>query len=130
MKHHATTNKSRDILSNRVITGAVFWLPALVLVASGFLTIGQGWRSAVWAAALGTMGVACVANAIRCHRVHCYVTGPFFLVMALVALLYGLGVVPLGPDAWNIIGAVALVGAAVLWWLPEVFFGKYRRTPN
>jgi len=129
MKHDAT-NESRDILSNRMITGAVYWLPAIVLVASGFLALGQGWQSAVWVVALSTMGGACVANAIRCRRVHCYFTGPFFLVMAFVALLYGLDVVPLGPDGWNIIGAVVLVGAVALWWLPEVFFGKYRQTPN
>lgn len=128
MKSDPTTIESRDILSNRLITGAVYWVPALALVASGFLDIGQGWRTAVWTVALTTMGVACVANALRCGRVHCYVTGPFFLAMATLTLLYGLGVAPLGKHGWNLIPATVLVGALVLCCLPEVLFGRYRRT--
>ncbi len=37
-----------------------------------------------------------MANALRCGRLHCYITGPFFVAMAIVTLLYGLGAVPLG----------------------------------
>jgi hypothetical protein len=58
---------------------------------------------------------------------HCYLTGPFFLGMALVALLYGLGVVPLGGKGWNVIGLTTLLGAIALCCLPELFFGKYRK---
>jgi hypothetical protein len=76
---------------------------------------------------LTTMGAGCLANALRCGRVHCYLTGPFFLLVAIVALLYGLGVVPLGADGWNILGLLALVGALALWFIPEVFFGRYRQ---
>jgi len=72
------------------------------------------------------MGIGCVANAVRCGRVHCYVTGPFFLVMAAVALLYGFGAFALGKQGWNLLGAVALVGALVLIYLPERLFGTYR----
>ena len=73
------------------------------------------------------MGAACLANAVRCGRVHCYTTGPFFLVMAVVTLLYGLGVVPLGGNGWSLISLAILIGAIVLCCLPELFFGKYRR---
>lgn len=127
MKVEETTSESRDILRNRWLVGAVYWLPALALIASGFFDIGPGLRAAVWVVALTTMGAGCVANALRCGRVHCYLTGPFFLVMAIVALLYGLGVVPLGGDGWNILGLIVLVGALALWFVPEVFFGRYRR---
>jgi len=126
MKLDGTTNEARDILSNRLVTGAVFWLPAIALVASGFLDIGQGWRTAVWIVALTTMGAGCIVNALRCGRVHCYATGPFFLIMAMVALLYGLDLVQLGKHGWNLIAATVLVGAIALYWLPEVFFGRYR----
>lgn len=128
MKPDAKSNQSHDILSNRMAAGAVFWLPAAVLIASGFLHIGQGWRTAVWVAALTTMGVACVANAIRCGRVHCYATGPFFLIVAVVALLYGLGVMPLGRHGWNVISLTVVAGAMVLYLLPETFLGRYRRS--
>ncbi len=50
------------------------------------------------------MGTACIANAVRCGRLHCYITGPFFVAMAVVTLLYGLGALPLGGNGWNLIG--------------------------
>jgi len=72
------------------------------------------------------MGAACIANALRCGRVHCFIIGPFFVLMALVSLLYGLGFVPLGRNGWNRIGLTILVGALALCCLPEMLFGKYR----
>ena len=120
--------RSRDLLSNRHLTTFVYWIPALVLVASGFFEIGQGWRGAIWAAALTIMGVGCIVNALRCGRVHCYVTGPFLLVMAIVALLFGLGVFSFGQDGWNAIGLIVLIGFVLTYWLPERFFGRYRIT--
>jgi hypothetical protein len=47
--------------------------------------------------------------------------------MALVTLLYGVGVVSLGRNGWNLIGLTILVGAIVLWCLPEMLLGKYRK---
>lgn len=123
----ATTNNSRDILSNRQLTFALFCLPAIAIIATAPHGVGSGWRTAVWTVALITLGAACLANAARCGRVHCYITGPFFLVMALVTLLYGLGVLPLGRSGWGLIGLVILVGAIALTCLPEKFFGKYRK---
>jgi hypothetical protein len=99
----------------------------MVLIAAGFPPVGESWRTAVWVIALTTMGGACFANAIRCGRVHCYFTGPFFVVMAIVALFYGLGFVPIGGDGWNILGLTVVVGALLLWFIPEFFFGRYRR---
>lgn len=96
----------------------------------GFVNVGTLWRGVIWAIALTVMGSACVVNAVRCGRVHCYVTGPFFLLLALVSLLYGFGLLPLGREGWNIIALVAIVGAAVLFWLPERVFGKYRTGRN
>lgn len=125
-KPESTNSASRDILSNVPLTALLFWLPILVLVVSGFFQIGQGWRTAVWVVALTIMGASCVANALRCGRVHCYATGPFFLGMAVVVLLYGLGVIPLGKNGWNFIGGAVLVGALVLCCVPEALLGKYR----
>jgi len=73
------------------------------------------------------MGVACIVNALGCGRVHCYLTGPFFLLMALIALSYGLGMLHLGGSGWNLLGLIALIGTIALWYLPEMFLGKYRQ---
>ena len=123
----------RDILASRWRTAALYGLPSLVLVASGVtirsnlvtLDIDSPWRGAIWAAAMGVMAAACLVNALRCGRIHCYFTGPFLIAMALASLGYGLGALPLGPSGWNIIGMATLVGVVVLMWLPEAVLGKY-----
>jgi hypothetical protein len=125
MRHSA--DDSRDLLSDRLATIAVYWLPIAVLVSSGFFTVPNAWRAAIWAIALIAMGVGCIVNALRCGRVHCYATGPFFLLMAAAAVLYGLGVAPFGAHGWNAIGLVTLIGGVALYYLPEGLFGRYRR---
>jgi len=127
MESDATTCKSRDILSSRWRVFMLYGLPAIAIVVAGAPAISSGWRTVVWAVALATMGGACIVNAIRCGRVHCYLTGPFFLVMALVALSYGLGILHLGGNGWNLLGLVTLIGAIALWYLPEMLLGKYRQ---
>jgi len=105
----------------------VFGLPIIAIIIAGNSSLSNGWRTAVWTVALSVMVTACIANARRCGRVHCYLTGPFFLVMAGIALLYGLGFVPLGRRGWNLIGLIVLVGGIGLCCLPEMFLGKYRK---
>ena len=118
------------MLSSPLLACAFFCAPAVAIVITARHTVGNGWRTAVWTIALIVLGSACLANALRCGRVHCYITGPFFLLMALASLLYGLGILPLGGSGWNVIGAAILVGAIALTCLPEIFFGKYRRNTS
>ena len=127
MKSHATTCESRDILSSRRRVFTLYWLPAIAIVVAGAPAISNGWRTVVWTVALGIMGAACMVNALRCGRVHCYVTGPFFLLIALAALSYGLGILHLGGNGWNLLGLITLIGAISLWCLPEMALGKYRK---
>ena len=127
MESNATTCKSRDILSSWWSVFILYWLPAIAIVVAGAPAISSGWRTVVWTVALATMGVACIVNALRCGRVHCYLTGPFFLLMALIALSYGLGILHLGGNGWNLLGLLTLIGAIALWCLPEMFLGKYRQ---
>lgn len=121
---------SLDLLSDRFATIAIYWFPVALLVASGFFAVSNTLRTVIWAVALTTTGVGCVVNALRCGRVHCYATGPFFLLMAAVAVLYGFGVAAPGPRGWNTIALVTLVGGIGLYYLPELFFGRYRRRPE
>ncbi len=129
MERSTTTGKSRDILSNPWLAFAVWWLPAIAIAVAGSSELRSGWRTIVWTASLSIMGAACIVNALQCKRVHCYITGPFFLLMALVTLLFGLGVVPLGRNGWNWLGLTILIGAVALWCLPELVWGKYRKSP-
>ena len=127
MKSDATTCESRDILSSRWLVFTLYWLPAIAIAVAGAPAISNSWRTVVWTVALGIMGAACMVNALRCGRVHCYVTGPFFLLMALLALSYGFGILHLGRNGWNLLGLIALIGAIALWCLPEMLLGKYRK---
>jgi len=122
-----TTSESRDIFSSPWLCFFLFVVPAIGIAVTAGSDLGGGLRTVVWTAGLGIMGAACIANAARCGRLHCYITGPFFLVMSVVTLLYGLGVVRLGGNGWSLIGATILIGAIALCCLPELFFGKYRK---
>jgi hypothetical protein len=122
--------QSRDLLSDRQVSGAVYGLPIAIIVVSGFFSMPTILRAAIWALCLFVMGAACAVNALRCGRMHCYFTGPFFFLLALLALLYGAGIVPLGRYGWNVIGFAAVVGTLVLYYVPELIFGRYRRSPR
>src|SRR3989475_12098009 len=103
-----STPNQRD-LTGRTVGRFVLWgLPLIVFVA-GFV-VGPILRTVLWTAALSVAGTACLVNAARCGRLHCYFTGPFLLLGAVVTLTYGLGVLPLGPDRWGSIGLVVAVG--------------------
>jgi len=118
---------SRDILASPCLAFAFFWLPAIAIAVTGRTGFGNGLRTVVWTAALSVMGTACIANALRCRRLHCYLTGPFLLAMAAVTLLFGLGAIPLGGSGWSFISLAIVGGVVVLCCLPEMFFGKYRK---
>lgn len=107
--------------------GLLLWgAPISILLAASWLP--ERYLVVIWPSVLTFMGVACLANARRCGRVHCYATGPFFLIVAAGALLYGLGVIPLGRNGWNTLGLILLVGSIVLCCGPELLFGRYRRS--
>ena len=78
----------------------------------------------VWAGAFTEMGLMCAANAYRCGRLHCYFTGPLFLLGGVASLLNGLDVLPVG---WDRIGIVMFVGGATLSFLPEWIWGRYAK---
>jgi hypothetical protein len=101
-----------------------FGIPAAVLLTSP--TIGTRYLVIVWPALLTFMGVACLLNARRCGRTHCYVTGPFFLILAFVALLYGTGILPLGARGWSTLSAAFAIGGVTLCCVPEWILGRYR----
>ena len=100
-----------------------FGIPAAILLISP--TIGTRYLVIVWPLLLTFMGVACLLNARRCGRTHCYVTGPFFLILAGIALLYGIRILPLGTRGWSTLSATFGIGGIVLCYLPELLLGRY-----
>jgi hypothetical protein len=107
------------------VRACLIWgIPAAILFASSGLP--ERLLVVVWPPVLTFMGVACLVNARRCGRIHCYFTGPFFLVLGALALLYGIGILPLGAHGWSTLALVLVIGAVTLTWVPERILGQYR----
>jgi len=87
--------RETDLTAGR--TGWLLWRAPWVLVVAGL-----AWTRlvyALWIPAFVVMGGGCVVNAARCHRTHCYVTGPLYLAAAGYLVLASLSAVPLVPGA-------------------------------
>ncbi len=109
--------ESGDLVERR-IAWLVWGLPKAILVLGAFWSEARVW---LWTPALLVAGTACLMNAARCGRLHCYFTGPLYLLAALATVLSGLHIVPLH---WGwILGAV--VGGMALAYVLEVPLGKY-----
>jgi hypothetical protein len=105
-------------------TTFLFWwgLPLAIGFSAAFLHSSLGiWA---WVVALAWMGVGCALNAVRCRRLHCYVSAPVFCLGAATLAAIALGVGPLGSDAVTYIVDGAL-GVAIISWSLEAVFGKY-----
>ena len=76
-------DKSSDDLVAKPISFLLAWgIPLLILFSMNF---AQGIIPIeaiilIMAGALAWMGLGCVLNARRCHRRHCYYSGPIFQI--------------------------------------------------
>jgi len=105
-----------------------FWgIPILVLICSTLLEnkILVGW---IWFISLLWMGIACLLNARKCKRTHCFYTGPFFILMAIVSLLFSYSFIGLGGNGWIWIGCIAVTGGILIWFFSESILGKYAKS--
>jgi len=106
-------------LVDRKARWLLWGIPSAMIVAGSFVAVEL--RTWLWTAAFTAAGAACVLNAARCRRTHCYITGPLFLVLALASALEGAGLISIG---WAWIGVAAVVGVAVAYRV-ERARGKY-----
>ena len=107
-------------------TSAAFvaWgLPIIIMVFGWFL---GNWATAVsWPIALAWLGGASLLNAKRCGRTHCIAAGPFYLALAVIALMFSFGLVETTPRTWAILGGITALGAVGIGVGTEALFGKY-----
>lgn len=119
-----------DLVGNAKTMLLLWGLPVAIILATGYYDDG-GWITTIaWTLSLSVMGAACLVNARGCGRTHCYFTGPFFQLMAVLSLLYGAQVLPLGPHGWSFIGTAFVAGGALLYVVPERIWGRYRGAPT
>jgi len=109
--------KESDLAGRRI--GWLIWgLPA------GLLIVGIAWSAArpwLWIPSLVLAGAACLANASRCGRLHCFMTGPLFLLGALATLFDAIGMVAID---WRWILAAVVAGTVAAYGL-EWTRGRY-----
>jgi len=112
--------KPDDLVSQKI--GIFLWcLPISAVI------VGTSWpsmRLRLWIPAFLIMGIGCLENARRCGRLHCYFTGPVFVLAAIYVMLAAVNVVPLRPDAFLLI----MCAIAMLARMAEVPFGRYRKS--
>ncbi len=108
-----------DLTRDKLKAFLLWGLPIIFLLASASL-----WpqaRGIPWSIAFLWIGGACLANAVRCHRAHCYFMGPFFLILGLLSIL---NATEFASIPWKYIGWAAGLGA-LLSFLPEWLGKKY-----
>jgi hypothetical protein len=125
MNETATESKSRSDLARKPVSAFLWWgMPIVIGMASGFLGLSLREVAGVWAAAFVWMAAGCFLNAVRCHRLHCYISGPVFLIGALVAAAMASGVAHFSGSALNYDIAATFV-LVLMTFTPEVLWRKY-----
>lgn len=102
----STSCGDRDLVRSRAAL-LIWCVPAALVLVGVFWAQG---RAALWIPSFVVMGTACLVNARRCGRLHCHITGPLFLLAALVTMLDALAVVTV---AWPWIFAASVAGTAL-----------------
>jgi len=115
--------EARDWVSDSRTLAVAWGLPGMILIIGIFQDPFP--RTMMWTGALFWQGIACLANAARCGRTHCYFTGPFFLLGGLITIFLGFHIIDLGENEWSWLGIVIIAGSGVLWFFTERVLGKF-----
>ncbi len=117
--------ETRTDWAQQPVSALLWWcLPLAVGFAAGLFALPLGATALVWTIAFAWMATGCVLNARRCHRLHCYISGPVFVLGAVATGFYGLGALAQYPHALNNIVGFTLA-AALLSFVPELIWRKY-----
>ena len=118
-------NETADDWVRRPGMGFVWWcIPLGVGVAANYFASSPRANAFVWIASFVWMGTGCILNARRCHRLHCYISGPAFFLGAATLALVATGIVQLGPHSLNNTVSITLA-VALLSFVPEIIWRKY-----
>ncbi|GLZ89355.1 hypothetical protein Pres01_54060 [Metapseudomonas resinovorans] len=123
MNNTASDLGSCDSLRKTWQVISLWGLPAVVATLAVVLADRRPALFLAASAALVVMGGACLVNAARCRRLHCYITGPYFLMLTLGALL-AYGADPNGEYLSRLWLFLALGATPLLIWLPERLAGR------
>ena len=117
---------ARKDLSGRAGVFLAIWGAPVVIATALSVAPVADWLSAIaWSTAFTWMGGACLLNARRCGRLHCYFSGPILLLGAALVATIGFDVINVGAVGMNAVAATTLALAG-LTYLLELVWGKYR----
>jgi len=117
---------ANDWVANKGRFIATWGLPAVLMVITGLTQLPPMAIGIVWCGALTWMGFACLRNARQCARMHCFFSGPYFLLCAGLGLITGMQWTPF--LSFNSLGLFLLIGTPLVTVLPEVFWGTYKQS--
>lgn len=130
MRSDMSEDCARKDLSGRAGDFLAIWGVPVVIATALSLPSVPNWLSAIaWTTAFTWMGGACLLNARRCGRLHCYFSGPILLFGAVLAAATGFGAVEFGAQGMTAVIAATLVLAALTYLLEHVW-GRYRPANN
>jgi hypothetical protein len=118
-------NGQSDLVEGR-LSFFISWILPLIVLTGSFFVQAIIVRTWIWVIMLSWMGAACLLNAKKCSRTHCYYTGPFYIALAIVSFLYGYQIILLGNNGWYWLGAVLVIGTVIIWVSSETLLGKYK----
>src|SRR5215472_6260196 len=119
-----TNPQNKDFVRQPV--SFVFWwgLPIAIGVAADILHLPFQLGAALCAFLFLWMATGCIINAMRCHRLHCYISGPVFLLGAMFAASAALGFFAISPRLFQTVVGAALI-LALLSFVPEFVWKRY-----
>jgi hypothetical protein len=115
----------RDLVADKSTFLALWGLPLAVIIATAITPTDAGLRTMAWTASFTVAGVGCLVNARRSRRVHCFLTGPYFLGLGAATVTHLYAGLPLGATGWWLIAAALAIGTPLLWLIPEGRRGRY-----
>lgn len=119
----------KDLSGRAGVFLAIWGAPVVIATALSLLPVPNWLWAMGWVTAFTWMGGACLLNARRCGRLHCYFSGPILLLGAALVAVAGFGVVDLRARGIIAVVAATLVLAALTYLLEHVW-GKYRPANN
>ena len=116
---------SRKDLVRQPLSACLWWgLPIAIGVGAGFLHLPFRVGAGLCAVLFVWMATGCLLNARRCHRVHCYISGPVLLLGAIMAGLVAFDALKISPQMFGN-GVSAILILALLSFVPEIVWKRY-----
>ncbi|MBI1331219.1 MAG: hypothetical protein GC166_15085 [Alphaproteobacteria bacterium] len=124
-KSIANMTETQNDLVRRPVSALIWWgLPIAIGASVDLFGLSLRAHAAICAVLFVWMATGCLLNARRCHRVHCYISGPVFLLGAALAALLAVGLIDLSSREFsNAVGAVLIL--ALLSFIPEIVWRRY-----